>query len=106
MPLTRRQFELGIDEECEGWMRQVYEILEDNRHLAYSSEELRKSVLSDDQSSAKAQKFSHALDVLTQISAVDMRWFDDIDYYAYLQDFDTGTWKSAKLAPAPARNTT
>jgi len=101
MPLTRRQFELGIDEESEKWMRQVYELLENHRHLAYSSEELRQTVLGDHQDVVKEEKFGRVLDVLAEISAVDKRWLDDTDYYAHLQEFDTGTWKSAKLHVPP-----
>ena len=101
MPLTRRQFELGIDEESESWMRLVYELLENHRHLAYSAEELREAILGQATDAFKAEKFGRAVDVLAQISAVDKRWLDDIEYYAYLQEFDTGTWKSAKLSPPP-----
>ena len=107
MPLTRRQFELGIDEESENWMRQVYELLENQRHLAYSSEELREAVLGQAKDSSKVEKFGRALDVLAEISAVDKRWLDETEYYAYLQEFDTGTWKSAKLPvppPPPTRS--
>ena len=101
MPLTRRQFDLGIDEEIENWMRQVYELLENHRDLAYTSEELREAVLGQAKDSSKVEKFGRSLDVLAGISAVDKRWLNETEYYAYLREFDTGTWKSAKLPVPP-----
>ena len=102
MPLTKRQFELGLDEEAEDWMRQAYQLLEQNRDLAYSAKELGEAVLGAaagflDQS----KKLERVLDVLAEIGAVDKGTVAGTDYYAYLQDFDTGTWKSAKLTPPP-----
>ena len=101
MPLTRRQFELGIDEESETWMRQVYDLLDNHRHLAYSADELQEAILGQNKDSVKEEKFARALEVLEQISAADKRWLEDIEYYAFLQEFDTGTWKSAKLSAPP-----
>ena len=40
MPLTRRQFELGIYDETESLIRLIYRLLSENKHLAYSEEEL------------------------------------------------------------------
>ena len=102
MPLTRRQFELGINEEAEDWMRQAYQSLEQHRDLAYSAKELAEDILGDAAASYnKSNKLERALDVLAEIGAVDKGKVDGTDYYAYLQDFDTGTWKSAKLTPPP-----
>jgi len=40
MPLSRRQFELGVDFEAEDWMRQADQLLSEHPELAYSSGEL------------------------------------------------------------------
>ena len=47
MPITKRQFELGIDDQGEDFMRQMYEILAADRGSAYSRDELRTAVLGD-----------------------------------------------------------
>ena len=101
MPLTRRQFELGIDEESETWMGQVYDLLDNHRHLAYSSDELREAILGQNKDSVREGKFARVLEVLAEIGAADKRWLGVIEYYAFLQEFDTGTWKSAKLPVPP-----
>ena len=41
MPLTKRQFELGVDKEGEGIMRRVYELLSESKELAYSQDEIQ-----------------------------------------------------------------
>ena len=97
MPLTKRQFDLGIDEEGEEWMRQVYLLLAEHRDLAYSFEELKETVLGGGiTASTQASKFNRALEVLAEIGALDKGEVDRTDYYAFLQEFDTGTWFSAK----------
>ena len=102
MPLTKRQFQLGIDEEGEEWMRQVYRLLAENRDLAYSAEELRETVLgSAVTAGVQSSKFDRSIEVLAEIGAIDKGEVDRTDYYAFLQDFDVGTWFSAKHAPPP-----
>ena len=93
MPLSVRQFELGIDQEIDDWMRQIYELLARNRQLAYSSQELAEAVLGISVSEARSEKFQHSLDALVEIWALEKRWVDDTDYYAFSQEFDTTTWE-------------
>ena len=96
MPLTKRQFELGIDEESEALMREVYGLLAANDGLAYSIRELRKTVLGSPLPVSRSYKFKQAVEALVGIGAVDLRKVGKTDYYALLQEFDTGTWYSAK----------
>ena len=91
MPLTKCQFELGIDDEAEDWMRQVYALLQNNRELVYSSTELDETILGAPVPVAMRDKFRISLDVLVMIRAVEKRWVEDSDYYAFLQDLDTDT---------------
>ncbi len=93
IPLSERQFELGIDQEMENWMRQVYELLAEHRELAYSQGELQQAVLDKPTPVTKLQKFGRALDVLAEVRAVEKRWVGDTDYYAFLQELDTNTWE-------------
>ncbi|PKB64015.1 MAG: hypothetical protein BZY80_04330 [SAR202 cluster bacterium Io17-Chloro-G2] len=106
MPLTKRQFDLGIDEEGENLMRQIYMLLSEHVDLAYSQAELQQSILGDYipiiAQALEAPKFKRAVEVLVGIGAVDKRDVAGTDYYAFLQEFDTGTWLSTKLAPPPS----
>lgn len=85
MPLTKRQFELGTNEDFEGWMLQVYRVLLEHRHLAYSYEELLQIVLGDSQPYANLESFDHVLGVLLQVGAVEKCHIDGTDYYAISQ---------------------
>ena len=94
MPLTKRQFELGIDEEAEAWMRQAYQLLEQRCDLAYSAKELGEHILGDAAGSYnKSGKLERALDVLAEIGAVDKGDVEGTDYYAFRNKFDTSTWE-------------
>lgn len=111
MPLTKRQFELRVDKEGESWMRQIYDLLAEHRELAYSAQELRETLLGPISSATGTapgftsysdavnaqRKVNRALDVLVGIGAADQREVDGMDYYAFLQEFDTNTWVSRKI---------
>ena len=97
MPLTKRQFELGLDHEGESLMRQVYELLVAHPELAYSQKEIQQEVLAQPTQVSILGKFRRAVDALVGIGAVDLRKVGRTNYYAILQEFDTGTWKSLKL---------
>jgi hypothetical protein len=93
MPLSKRQFELGIDDEGEEWMRQAYQLLADQRDLAYSTEELEGSVFGDEVSSSQSRKFALILDILAEIGAIDKGVVDKVVYYVFVFEFDTNTWE-------------
>ena len=97
MPLTRRQFELGVDEEDEALMRQVYELLAGHPELAYSHQELETAVLGEPAALTELGKFRRAVKVLVGIGAVDQREVAQTDYYGFLREFDTATWMSLKV---------
>ena len=107
MPLSRRQFDLGVNDEGERLMREAYEMLADRRDLAYSREEIREALLGRDLRSVAVDTISkhslnddehlrRALAVLVGIGALEQREVRGTPYYAFLQEFDTGTWLSAK----------
>ena len=93
MPLSRRQFELGIDSEAEDWMRQAYQFLSEHPELAYSSGELEEAILGTEASSGRSGKLDHALDVLAEIGAFVKAKVKGTDYYAFREGFDTNTWE-------------
>ena len=93
MPLSKRQFELGIDSEAEDWMRQAYWFLAGQPDLAYSLEELEEAILGTEASTGRPGKLEHALDVLAEIGAFDKAKVRGTDYYAFREEFDTSTWE-------------
>lgn len=113
MPLTKRQFELGVDEEGENIMRQVYELLAAHSELAYSLQEIQDAILGQGFSPLRMKtldmpgKVQRAVQVLVGLGAVDQREVGAADYFGFLQKFDTGTWMSAKHSlppPSPPRS--
>lgn len=91
MPLTKRQFELRIDQEIESWMREIYALLSDNRELAYSSEEIQESTVGAVFGDAEV-RFYRALNVLVEIGAAEKRSVANDAYYAFRSKFDTSSW--------------
>ena len=77
-------------------MLEIYDLLAADRGLAYSIRELRKTVLGSPLPLSRSYKFKQAVEALVGIGAVDLRKVGKIDYYAFLQEFDTGPWYSAK----------
>ena len=92
MPITKRQFDLGIDEVIQSWMQKIYALLSDNRESAYSTEEIRESLPEDLYQGVTLNLFNHALNVLVKISAIDKRTVDFTDYFAFGSKFDTSSW--------------
>ncbi len=42
MPISRRQFDLGINNELKDWMEKLYALLQQNKETAYTREELEE----------------------------------------------------------------
>ena len=42
MPISRRQFNLGINNELKDWMEKLYTVLQQNKETAYTQEELEE----------------------------------------------------------------
>lgn len=87
MPITGKQFELGIDSEIEGWMKKIHGFLSSHPELAYTLEELAREVdglsfypipLS---SPTPTRSFSISLDKLIEIAAVEVRIVKEQRYY-------------------------
>ena len=92
MPITKRQFDLGIDEVIQSWMQKIYALLSNNRESAYSSQEIRESLPGDAHQGVNLSSFEYALNALVKISAIDKRTVDSTDYYAFGSEFDTSSW--------------
>ena len=93
MPLTKRQFELGVDEKTESLMRQIYELLSRDRNLAYSEAELVEMMKGD------PGDVIRAMETLERVGAVEVRQVGREYYYAFYQEVDQATWQPESLAP-------
>ena len=84
MPITRRQFDLGISDAVEDCMGRVHEFLAARRNQAFSRDEIFEAVSGE----ASLRVFNDALDRLAEIRAIDVRYLKGRPYYAYLEDLD------------------
>lgn len=89
MPLARHLFDLGVSPECERTMRLSYQFLAENREFAYSLEELEGEL-------GELKELDEALWASARIRAVERQEIGGTNYFALLQEFDTGTWLSKK----------
>jgi hypothetical protein len=87
------------DEEVQNWMRRIYNLLTGDIGLAYSYQELLQALLGGPTQIESSEylfrrtKFERALDVLVEIGALDQGRVGDKDYYTFLQEFDTNSWR-------------
>ena len=91
MPITRQQFELGIDSEIETYMRNVATFLEHHPDEAYSLDELWQSVIGEPASvpfsaisiwPLEQKKFAYALDRLVDLGVAADRQLANVRYYS------------------------
>lgn len=81
MPITRRQFDLGISSTIEGWMRDIYEFLSSRPNEAFSQEEL-ETLLGIKQVETERERFFAALDKLVETNVVKQAMVEGDNYYA------------------------
>jgi hypothetical protein len=82
MPITSRQFELGIDAEIADWINRAQQFLKQHAKLAYNEEELSE-VLAHGKDAASREALAKALEVLADFEALEKRWVGEIAYYKY-----------------------
>jgi|AP95_1055475.scaffolds.fasta_scaffold149554_2 hypothetical protein len=93
MPLTKRQFELGVDEQIENWMREIYSVLAGDRNHAYDMEELFKRFVGNAYHYGAREKFARALEALVEIGTVELRKVVGTSYYTFYWEVDQSTWE-------------
>ena len=104
MPITRRQFELGIDDTIAEWMRKVHALLAHNRDQAFSEQEINDAFKDDINAFQRELRIARGFDPdedhiivgrppiptaiakLREIFAVEAREVDSGIYYAYRGD--------------------
>lgn len=91
MPITAKQFELGIDSNIEGWMRKIHSFLASHKLEAFTSVELAKELEGFTFKGAPRRQapvqyldeaFQAAVEKLVETRAVDSRVVRGESYYA------------------------
>ena len=93
MPISRLQFEMGIDEGIEALMVSVYDLLEDNHDAAYSEDELYRLFTANAPGSyIDTSHLDIALQKVVELGCVETRSVANATYYAFLCEVDKETW--------------
>ena len=104
MPITRRQFELGIDDTLVSWMTRLHAFLSENRQQAYTQGEITNALADDIEAFHRERRVAmglspdevairsgsppigEALDKLSELGVVSVRRIATGQYYAYLDN--------------------
>ena len=89
MGITRRQFDLGINEAVDELMRSTYQILGRHQDEAFSESEIRHSLGAE----VRQRDLELALGTLIKVHAVEKRLVHNTPYYAYGREMDEETWE-------------
>jgi hypothetical protein len=94
MPITKLQFEMGIDGGIEALMVALYDFLEEHRDTAYSEEELyQRFGVVEPGTYIDSSHLDIALQKIVETGAVEARSVANSTYYAFLRQIDKSTWK-------------
>jgi hypothetical protein len=98
MPITRRQFELGIDDKISQLMREVYGLLTSNKNQAYTLEEIGDHFGIQIETFGReiigeAANLEAAINALLKIGAIEVREVGRQNYYAFHHPVDTSIWQ-------------
>ena len=97
MSITKRQFELGINDSIQRWMEDVYSFLKANPNEAFSTEEIGKQWEEIAHSGTERGHFTHALEALIRVRAAESRFVGSELYYAFGDEVDTESWVSTTV---------
>lgn len=96
MPITKRQFDLGIDNVVQEWMERVYDHLRAHRDQAFSLDDLagffQPKADPSDPFSPRA-RMGGAVEVLHSLGAIERRVVRSQNYYAFFHEFDKDSWR-------------
>ena len=87
MPITRKQFEWGVDAEIEEWMGKISAFLAQHKDQAFTSAELWKTIYAKPVWQTTVQEaFDEALEKLVSIGEAERRKIRDIEYYIHAEE--------------------
>ncbi len=86
MPITRKQFEWGVDTEIEDWMNKILAFLAEHENEAFTRDELWKLIYKQTSWQMTVREaFNEALDKLVFIKDVERRIIRDVEYYIHTE---------------------
>ena len=83
MPITRKQFELGIDEDIEEWMKKIHEFLSEKNDQAFNISEVLEQF--EVREASEKHKVELALDKLVEMRSIGERMIKYTTYYSYTE---------------------
>jgi len=84
MPITRRQFDMGIDNEIEKCMGKISSFLAEHKDEAFSIEELSEVCYGEVRSFIEGKTVAEALDKLVE-QEVESRKIRNVYYYSWIE---------------------
>ena len=94
MPITKLQFEMGIDGGIEALMVALYDFLIEHQETAYAEEELYEQFgVADPGTYIDTSHLDIALQKVVETGAIEARSVANSTYYAFHQVIDKSTWK-------------
>lgn len=93
MPITKRQFDLGIDAVGNDYMVRIYELLASDSELAFSESELHDEIFDASWTTQQSAQFEAAIRALLRVEAIESREVGRITYYAFRREMDTENWE-------------
>ena len=98
MPISRRQFDLGIDKETDDWITKIHQFLSEHKDEAYSEDEIRvklnlksskyRYTFSSENIGDSKTHFKIAIDTLVESGAIGKKEIQGINYYIYIKPID------------------
>ena len=105
MPITKLQFEMGIDGGIESLMVALYDFLIEHTETAYAEEELYQQFgVSDPGTYIDTSHLDIALQKVVETGAVEARSVANSTCYAFHQEIDKATWKPITDSDGEATN--
>jgi hypothetical protein len=83
MPITRKQFELGIDSKVEALMKEIHSFLASHPSEAFNVAEIQGAIAGDHSSYGEVES---ALEKLAELWVIDEGLVDSTAYYVYLRE--------------------
>ena len=86
MPITRRQFEWGVDAEIEDWMDKILAFLAERKNEAFTGDELWELIYAKTSwQKTVREAFDEALGKLVVIGDAERRIIRDVEYYIHAE---------------------
>lgn len=83
MPITRKQFEMGTDDEIEKYKKMICDFLIQHKEEAYTAKELADACCGAIRFPDQSKAIDDAVKKLMELDSVEYRKIHDTYYYSY-----------------------